>query len=57
LGQNITGLGINIDPTAMLDVNGNARIRNLSISGSVITVDGLGNLGLGTIAASPSNLH
>ncbi|TAF73612.1 MAG: hypothetical protein EAZ53_12230 [Bacteroidetes bacterium] len=56
LGANITGLGINTNaPTAMLDVNGGARIRNLNTPGSVITVDGQGNLGLGTLpVATPS---
>jgi hypothetical protein len=56
MGSNITGLGINTAPTAMLDVNGGTRIRNLSISGSVLTVDGLGNLGMGTIVASTQYL-
>lgn len=55
IGSNITGLGINTNaPTAMLDVNGGARIRSLSVSGSMLTVDGLGNLGMGTIDATPN---
>jgi hypothetical protein len=55
IGNAITGLGINVNtPTTMLDVNGGARIRSLSISGSVLTVDNLGNLGMGTIAATPN---
>jgi hypothetical protein len=54
LGSGITALGINTgNPTAMLDVNGGARIRALSVSGSVLTVDGLGNVGMGTMADSP----
>lgn len=55
IGQNITGLGINTIPTAMLDVNGGARIRTLSVTGSVLTVDGAGNIGMGTIASSTNN--
>lgn len=52
IGNNITGLGINTSsPTRMLDVNGGARIRNLSFTGSVITVDGSGNLGMATLNA------
>ncbi|MDX2194814.1 MAG: hypothetical protein NW207_00220 [Cytophagales bacterium] len=51
IGNNITGLGINTAPTAMLDVNGSIRVRNLSISGSVLTVDGSGNVGMGVISA------
>lgn len=36
IGAGITGLGINTSsPTTMLDVNGGARIRNLSASGAV----------------------
>lgn len=54
LGANITGLGINTAPTAMLDVNGGARIRALSVSGSVLTVDGFGNVGMGMFSTSNS---
>ncbi|MDX2189811.1 MAG: hypothetical protein SFY32_08095 [Bacteroidota bacterium] len=53
IGNNITSLGINTSaPTTMLDVNGGARIRSLSVAGSVLTVDGLGNIGLGAAGAS-----
>ncbi|MFN0047804.1 MAG: beta strand repeat-containing protein [Cytophagales bacterium] len=55
MGSNITGLGINVNPTAMLDVNGGARIRSLSIAGSVLTVDGLGNVGLGSFISGSNN--
>lgn len=54
LGSNITGLGINTAPTAMLDVNGGARIRTLSVVGAVLTVDGLGNVGMGIYPVSNS---
>lgn len=53
IGSNITGLGINTNsPTAMLDVNGGARIRTLTNTGAVLTVDGLGNLGMGSMPLS-----
>lgn len=48
IGSGITGLGINVGaPTAMLDVNGGARIRNLSTSGAVFA-DANGNLSVST---------
>lgn len=49
LGGNV-GIGTSAPSTA-LHVSGGARITNLSVSGSVITVDGSGNLGMGTMAA------
>ncbi|TAE65715.1 MAG: hypothetical protein EAY68_06505, partial [Bacteroidetes bacterium] len=42
------------DVTATLDVNGNARIRNLSVAGALLTVDGLGNIGIGTMPSGTS---
>ncbi|TAG59782.1 MAG: hypothetical protein EAZ27_00230 [Cytophagales bacterium] len=43
------GIGITSTPTARLDVNGTIRFRSLNTNGSVLTVDGNGNLGLGTM--------
>ncbi|MDX2189810.1 MAG: hypothetical protein SFY32_08090 [Bacteroidota bacterium] len=45
------GIGTGL-PTAALHVVGGARIENLSISGSILTVDGSGNLGMGSIPSS-----
>jgi hypothetical protein len=49
----LTSVGISTNsPTAMLDVNGSIRVRNLSVTGSVLTVDGAGNIGMGTMASA-----
>lgn len=51
--QGLVGIGLTA-PTAQLDVNGTIRFRNLSVTGSILTVDGLGNLGIGTMPTSSS---
>ncbi|MDX2196952.1 MAG: hypothetical protein NW207_11080 [Cytophagales bacterium] len=43
------GIGITTAPTARLDVNGTIRFRTYNTAGSILTVDGSGNLGLGTL--------
>jgi hypothetical protein len=52
IGNAITSVGINTSyPTAMLDVNGGTRIRNLSATGAVFS-DNLGNLYVSTSTGS-----
>lgn len=47
------GIGTTL-PGANLDVKGTIRFSDFTTSGSVITVDGLGNLGMGTISTGSS---
>ncbi len=46
--RGLVGIGLQT-PTAQLHVLGNIRFESYSVAGSVLTVDGAGNLGVGTL--------